>query len=96
MLILCQPFITEARGTNRETVITAQCSGQHSALWPTTVSDDTDVEKDKSKSVTDGAGIKTISSVNFVQEWKKSKTAEAKRRGSSGSSRRKRYETDRV
>jgi len=54
------------------------------------------LEHDKSKNVTDTAGIKTISSVNMVREWKKSKTAEGKRRGSSGSSRRKRYDTDRV
>ena len=54
------------------------------------------LEHDKCKSVTDTSGIKTISSVNLVKEWKKSKTVEGKRRGSSGSSRRKRYDTDRV
>ena len=54
------------------------------------------LENDKSKSVTDTSEIKTISSVNLVREWKKSKTAEGKRRRSSGSGRRKRYDTDRV
>ena len=54
------------------------------------------LENDKSKSVTDTSEIKTISSVNLAREWKKSKTAEGKRRRSSGSSRRKRYDTDRV
>ena len=62
----------------------------------TAVLDGEILEHDKSKNVTDTAGIKTISSVNMVREWKKSKTAEGKRRGSSGSSRRKRYDTDRV
>ena len=60
------------------------------------VPDGENSENDKSKSVTDTSEIKTISSVNLAREWKKSKTAEGKRRGSSGSSRRKRYDTDRV
>ena len=53
-------------------------------------------ENDKSKSEIDTSEIRPISCVNLVREWKKSKTAEGKRRGSSGSSRRKRYDTDRV
>ena len=61
-----------------------------------TVPDGEILENDKSKSVTDTSEIKTISSVNLVREWKKSKTAEGKRRRSSGSGRRKRYDTDRV
>ena len=60
------------------------------------VPDGENSENDKSKSVTDTSEIKTISSVNLVREWKKSKTAEGKRRRSSGSGRRKRYDTDRV
>jgi len=61
-----------------------------------TFTDEENLEKDKSKSLADTTGIKTISSVNIVREWKKSKTVETKRRGSSGSCRRKRYDTDRV
>ena len=71
-------------------------SGQRTAPLNATVTDEGNLENDKSKSVTDTSEIKTISSVNLVREWKKSKTAEGKRRRSSGSGRRKRYDTDRV
>ena len=71
-------------------------SGQRTAPLTATVTDEGNLENDKSKCLGGTTGIKTISSVNLVREWKKSKTVEAKRRGSSGSCRRKRYDTDRV
>ena len=69
---------------------------QKCSLRSTAVPDGEISENDKSKGVTDTSEIKTISSVNLVREWKKSKTVGGKRRGSSGSSRRKRYDTDRI
>ena len=66
------------------------------SLLATSGTDDAHLQNEKTKSATDGPQIKTLSSVNYVQDCKKSKVVETKRRGSSGSSRRKRYETDRV